>query len=86
MLQFLVELNSKRLYQKFMQEKKKKLVVLCSHPWEEKKNSSFVDKYGHAFKRTEICTMTTLHQKKAVESGSSSKHASILLIHGLRPH
>ena len=69
-----------------MQEKKKKLVVLCSHPREEKKNRSFVERYGHAFKRTEICTMTTLHQKQAVESGSSSKHPSILLILGLRPH
>ena len=69
-----------------MQEKKKKLVVLCSHPREKKQTRSFVERYGHAFKRTEICTMTTLNQKKAVESGSSSKHASILLIHGLRPH
>ena len=69
-----------------MQEKKKKVVVLCSYPREGKKIRSFVERYGHAFKHTEICIMTTLHQKKAVESGSSSKHASILLIHGLRPH
>ena len=85
MLQFLLESNSKRLYQTSCRKRKRNLLS-CVPILERKKNRSFVERYGHAFKRTEICTMTTLNQKKAVESGSSSKHASILLIHGLRPH